>query len=241
MRSAPPQRVQVPAMPSRGKLPAFAPTATPAFKSLTTMVNRLFCLFVLALLATSSNALAQEEPEPASRVLPRYHVEVVVFRNLNPSLYGDELMLPQSTPAVSVDGDDAGNAAFSPLSERPQVSYGKFEQVAAGDLKLTNIFSWMRSSSNYSPLLHTGWIQPGYSRREAVPVALSGAAKGWWFDGGVTLSLERFLRLNFELQLYGENEPTVFRLEQGRKMRSRTVHYIDHPRFGVIAAIYPVN
>ena len=74
-----------------------------------------------------------------------------------------------------------------------------------------------------------------------MPVALSGASKGWWFEGNVTLSLERYLRLNFDLELFGEDEPMVFQLEQGRKMRSRTVHYIDHPRFGVIAVIYPVS
>ncbi|MEM9058518.1 MAG: CsiV family protein [Pseudomonadota bacterium] len=206
---------------------------------------------LLAAAVTVTTAQAQDSADTAARALPNYRVEVVVFRHLNPSLYGDERMQPLATPAFSdsnPDGSDeplvvAGDtAAFSPVDEvdsTPAVAWGEFDQVPADARKLNNVYAWMRTASNYSPLLHAGWVQPGYPRSEAVPVALSGASRGWWFEGSVTLSLERFLRLSFDLELAGEDEPTVYHLEQGRKMRSRTVHYIDHPRFGVIATIYP--
>lgn len=75
-------------------------------------------------------------------------------------------------------------------------------------------------------------------------------------DGTVTLSLARFLHLHTEL-LYrrATDEPLggdhVWTLEGGqfaeslvserRRMRSREVHYLDHPMMGVIVEVTPVE
>jgi len=74
-------------------------------------------------------------------------------------------------------------------------------------------------------------------------------------DGTVTISLSRYLHADFDLALaevgmteVGETGMTtrvpelqVQRLEQHRRMRSEHLHYIDHPRLGVLIKIFPVE
>lgn len=74
------------------------------------------------------------------------------------------------------------------------------------------------------------------------------------FDGTVTLSLLRYLHLKADITYYNPDAylaeqiaqqnidaPTIeyFRLQESRRMRSKEVHYIDHPYFGIIALITP--
>ena len=71
-------------------------------------------------------------------------------------------------------------------------------------------------------------------------------------DGTVTISLSRYLHAHFDLALteVGTDEtedmgsiPQLIshRLKQHRRMRSERLHYIDHPRLGVLIEIFPVE
>ncbi len=83
-------------------------------------------------------------------------------------------------------------------------------------------------------------------------------------DGQITVSLGRFLHLRTDLAfaeiLDADQAPTVgeadslrpgwlqadarlqrYVLQDSRRMRSSELHYIDHPRFGVIARIVPLD
>lgn len=87
------------------------------------------------------------------------------------------------------------------------------------------------------------------------PIERSGEAlKIKRFDGTVTVSLSRFLHLKTDITYYnpevyiGEqiaqknvDAPNIeyFKLEDSRRMRSKEIHYIDHPYFGIIAMITP--
>jgi hypothetical protein len=72
------------------------------------------------------------------------------------------------------------------------------------------------------------------------------------FDGTVTVSLSRYLHLSTDITYYNPevylaeqiaqqniDAPNIehFRLVESRRMRSKEIHYIDHPYFGIIALI----
>ena len=69
-------------------------------------------------------------------------------------------------------------------------------------------------------------------------------------QGTVEVSLARYLRVDLDL-LYirpaggevaaPEAVPTRFRLVTERRMRSRELHYVDHPLFGVLVWIEPLR
>ena len=70
-------------------------------------------------------------------------------------------------------------------------------------------------------------------------------------DGTATLGLQRYLYLTLDLVLLPSDMPTEFaplpegttfggfRLTETRRMRSKELHYFDHPLFGVVALVTP--
>lgn len=70
-------------------------------------------------------------------------------------------------------------------------------------------------------------------------------------DGTATLGLQRYLYLTLDLVLLPTDMPTEFaplpegtsfggfRLTETRRMRSKELHYFDHPLFGVVALVTP--
>ena len=60
-------------------------------------------------------------------------------------------------------------------------------------------------------------------------------------NGNITVSLGRFLHLDTQLVFTDAETQQSFRLSQSRKMRSRELHYIDNPRFGILTRILPIE
>lgn len=138
------------------------------------------------------------------------------------------------------------------------------------ELELTKEGKRIRDSRNFELLAHMAWIQPGYARENAIafPLAeLAGPASG--LHGDLTLHLSRYLHLQFDLAIdelpktpgeqsttpldalvafpgsWGNRDERViapeYRINEKRRMRSGELHYIDHPRFGVLTRISKVK
>lgn len=76
------------------------------------------------------------------------------------------------------------------------------------------------------------------------------------FDGTVKVSLSRYLHLKADITYYNPevylseqiaqqsiDAPSIeyFKLVESRRMRSKKIHYLDHPYFGIIALITPYD
>lgn len=103
------------------------------------------------------------------------------------------------------------------------------------------------------PVLDSWRIEPAMQRPPEAPEA---AEALYEVDGTVTLSLARFLHLQTDLlyrraanePVYGDRVRTLegrqlieTHVAERRRMRSREVHYLDHPLMGVIVEITPVE
>ena len=64
-------------------------------------------------------------------------------------------------------------------------------------------------------------------------------AAGSGLTGRVALSRGRYLHLTLDLALEPAGGAERYVLRQTRRMRSNERHYIDHPKFGVIALVTP--
>ena len=212
------------------------------------------------LVALASSALhpvtAQEDDDSA---LPVYRVELIVFEYLS-SLGSEEDWSADprrtltTTPgdAVSGETDDIPTAVDEAASTAMPAL--RFRLVDADGEALTDAFGHMRASRDYRPLLHTAWEQPGYARDGAPGLDLARVdSLPARLRGTVTLSLARYLHLDLALDLdpasviptesrrgFGAAVP-VYRLRESRRMRSRELHFFDHPKFGVLVRIDPVE
>ena len=198
-----------------------------------------FILIVLLSAATLTASAQQATP-----VLQSYDVELLIFRQLHPSASPEEWGMEAAAAGQRLAIPEDEPTPFT-SSEPAPATTATFPALAPSKFKLTATADTLRRSRNYQPLAHFGWTQPGYPRGDAkyLPInALVPAGSG--LVGQVALSRGRYLHLTLDLVYDAPGatagEPTQrFVLRQSRRMRSNERHYVDSPRFGVIAIVTP--
>lgn len=234
-------------------------------------LQRLF-LALFTTLATAT-AAAQE----ASDKEQFYDVEVIVYASLSTDT-GEEFW-----PALE-EWPDLSNAWY--FDHTPAL-----QPLSREDYQLDAVTNALKRSSNYRPLLHFAWRQPGWGPDAALPVRINipldarlpvypesqplltaealTATRPWeptralsrdpmLLEGMLRVHRSRYLHLGLDL-IYqerlgpedalpespdGEITEIVYqpiRMQQSRRMRSEELHYLDHPRLGIIARITPVE
>ncbi|SCZ59575.1 CsiV family protein [Thiohalomonas denitrificans] len=233
-----------------------------------------------------------------------YDVELIIFtpgedRFLDAEAWPEAPRLPE-TEEARLPGEPIGAQEIE-----------AFQILTPDELQLAGAYRRLQDSSQFEPLVHIGWRQPGLNKNEALPVRItldangqlltgertpSTAARGALsqqadlprLDGTVTVVLSRYLHLNTDLVyrieadsampggMFGEpstQDPAIINLStrgrsdevrsreqslapdtepfargprylefvvnDSRRMRSRELHYVDHPVLGVIALITP--
>lgn len=210
-----------------------------------TLAHRVlaYCLLALACLPFRA-AFAQD-----------YDVEVLVYA----ALHADPGEERWPAPATLPDTERAlrpGEAGTRSLGS----AEGSLQAIAEA----------MRRSSQYRPLLHWRWRQPGAARGQTQPIHLQipagtrtplteiapnaskqamqrlksnlelgvqGPPDQPLLDGTVTLTVTRFLHLAADLLYIDPDTGLPLQLKESRRMRLNELHYLDHPRFGVLARV----
>lgn len=181
--------------------------------------------------------------QQAAQVLQSYDVELVIFRTLNPNTSPEEWGMEAAAAGQRLAIPDDEPSPFA-SSEPAPATTASFPALPPAKFKLTAITDTLRRSRNYQPLAHFGWTQPGYPRGDAKYLPINSMVPaGSGIVGQVALSRGRYLHLTLDL-VYdapgAAGEPTQrFVLRQSRRMRSNERHYLDSPRFGVIAIVTP--
>jgi len=174
--------------------------------------------------------------------LTSYDVELIIFRTLTSKATPEDWALEAGTANQHLTTEEQtsedGEQAIAPSPTAPMMT---FPALQPSQLKLSAMADTLRRSRNYQPLAHFGWTQPGFPRGEARYMSIDGLVPaGSGLGGQVALSRGRYLHLTLELT-YDPPEDGGQRMviKQTRRMRSNERHYIDHPKFGVIAVITP--
>jgi hypothetical protein len=195
---------------------------------------RLLTLFVLITSVLVAPAVFAEADKEARQ----FDIELLIFRNL-----------------IENDAGEVWPVDFSDWFEEPVDSEQPDILTAVtwlprSQFRLTAERNALARSVPYRPLVHLAWRQVVPGRQSAKPVELLGATNNpdkASVDGLVRVTVERYLHLDLDLRLHlpAGAEPAAspeygvpeIRLRQQRRMRSKELHYFDHPRFGVIALI----
>jgi hypothetical protein len=112
--------------------------------------------------------LAQTTTTTEARPIPRYDVEIIVFRNIQAPT-SKEYILPVSSPSK---GDKFLDLS-SPGSLAAAAANG-YELIPAAELRLLDVVARLVESSRYELLLHAAWRQPGLERDQVLPVWIRG-------------------------------------------------------------------
>jgi hypothetical protein len=198
--------------------------------------------FILVALLALGPAAAQQ----AAPGLQSYDVELVIFRTLHANSTGEEWNMEAAAAsqrlAIPDEEEPSPFTTPAPATTTPATT-AKFPTLPAAKFKLSAVTDSLRRSRNYQPLAHFGWTQPGFSRDGVQAMSINSLVPGSsGLVGQVALWRGRYLHLTLDLVYEpssAEESGQRFVLRQTRRMRSNENHYLDHPRFGVIAVIRP--
>jgi hypothetical protein len=158
------------------------------------MIYRLLSLLVFASLIPGVS-LGQSDTTSEDKLIPRYDVEIVVFKNLKVPK-GREFVLPVSSPGK--------NDNMLDINSKDSVETAResgYEVLAADDFRLLEVVTRLIKSSRYELLLHAAWRQPGLERGQAMPVWI----KGGRIYGNEYTSIDSKIEM-FENKVAGEEE-----------------------------------
>ncbi len=201
-------------------------------------MKNLFTLLGLALLVTGT-------PQFAAAAETRwYDVEVIIFSH-NSQQYRNSEQWPVDYELPPMGVTQALLPARSSGSK--PVAFARLDR---NSLRLNSQASRINSAKDMELLLHMGWRQPGLPEDKAVAIRLDGGTSQR-LSGTLKLVLSRYLHINTDL-IYREprtgddssgisTQPRyqAYNLKQSRRMRSRELHYLDHPLFGMAIMVTP--
>jgi hypothetical protein len=181
---------------------------------------------------------AQQDEQPR-----QYEIELLVFQNLIEN-DGGEVWPADYSEWFEESGEDP-----QATESRQPANIAWLPETAH---RLRAEWDALRRSAQYRPLAYLAWRQDVLDRQQAIPLDLpvnEAGTENAYVDGSVRVAVERYLHLYLDLQLHtpmmardaglADYEIPEFRLREQRRMRSKEVHYFDHPRFGVMALITP--
>ena len=201
-------------------------------------------LKLIFILASLSMALS------TSAASKKYDIEILIFEDISNRYINSE-----QWPRLEIDlSPDELPAEF----RQPKASQLSNVKIRNNKLKLlTSQAKKIRKSKNYRILLHKAWRQPGLGKKDAHNVPINASIDtGASIKGTVKIVLERYLHVYTNL-IYSKPRDSFytsagmgsidrsshkdFSIKAHRRMRSREIHYLDHPLVGVLVTAVPVK
>ncbi len=187
-----------------------------------------------------------------------YLIEVVLFETVaGRDMAAGGLYYPKAERSLNLNGNSAQQAGFVAVDEGLTLTENAASIAASGRYKLLRHIAWRQpgldeksaipvriSLGNTSTMYLPEDLSPYEDFIPASPAATPERArevKTSTINGTIKVRLGRFLHMETLLAYTDADSQQSFRLSQSRKMRSRELHYIDNPRFGLLTRILPLD
>lgn len=211
------------------------------------LVRQTFRLLILGSLLLGGLAQARD-----------YQVEVVLFETVaGRDLTAGGLYYPKIGRSIRLGTEDAVAAGFRPLEQNLSLSDNAASIAASRRYRLIRHLAWRQPGLDRKDAvairISLGSTTPVFlpedisAFEEFIPASASPTPERQrkintsTVNGSILVHLGRFLHMETKLVFTDEETGQSFRLSQSRKMRSRELHYIDNPRFGILTRILPIE
>lgn len=108
--------------------------------------------------------------------------------------------------------------------------------LPAGQSDLSETYQRLKQSRNYRPLLHQSWIQPALANRINAPYLVTNRNG---VEGVIRLQRGQYLYVITDMEYRAPSG--THRLREKRRVLLNETHYFDHPAFGVLIRVSPVE
>jgi hypothetical protein len=155
-----------------------------------------------------------------------YKIELVVFS--------------QEMPNTEVFDQTESRIAWP----RKVVKTASYETVSPEDMNLHGSYVQLSRARSYQALMHVAWVQPVKENRLSTAVQISN--EDGTINGFFRLQRGHLVHMIADIEYSpasydADADPVIFRLNEKRRFKLNEIHYLDHPKFGIIARISPVS
>lgn len=111
------------------------------------------------------------------------------------------------------------------------------KKVASENMSLHGIYTKLRRGQNYKPLMHVAWYQ------SAAKNSMSGAVKIKNIQGSINgfFRVQRGHLVYMIADIEYSPESEIYRINEKRRFKLNEIHYLDHPKFGILVRISPLK
>ena len=152
-------------------------------------------------------------------------------------LYKIELVIfSQEMPNTEVFDQTESRIAWP----KKVVEIASYKKVNSEDVDLHGSYAQLAMAQDYQILMHVAWIQPVKGNRLGTAVQISNA-KGT-INGFFRLQRGHLVHMIADIEYSPDSytDSVVYRLNEKRRFKLNETHYLDHPKFGIIARVSPV-
>jgi hypothetical protein len=205
------------------------------------------CLLLIATLLSSNSVHAKD-----------YLIEMVIFETTSGrTLSAGGLHFPKTGKSIRLNSETAAAAGFVPVEEGLTLTENASAMASSSRYRVLRHLAWrqpgldeesaiaVRMSIGNQTTIYLPESSRGYD--QFIPASLTPSAERpriastFTVNGTIKIRLGRFLHMETLLVFTDPETGEGFRLAQNRKMRSRELHYIDNPRFGILTRILPLD
>lgn len=142
--------------------------------------------------------------------------------------------------------DDVSTEVFEQIEShiewpRKITNRSEFENVNTTDLSLKESYSKLAGDNGYQPLLYEAWIQKVKANSYSRAVKISNAERT--IQGFFMLQRGHLIHMIADIEYSPEmyEEPVIYRLNEKRRFKLNETHYLDHPKFGIVVKVSPID
>ncbi len=195
---------------------------------------------------------------PAQSYAKDYQIEVVIFETKSGrKLNAGGLYFPKSEKSLTLNTQAALSSGFAIIENDLTLSDNANSMASSGRYTVLRHFAWRQPGLDEDAAVpirialgqeNTVYLPEDLSSYEHfIPASSNPSASNnreattFTVNGTIKVRLGRFLHMDAKLVFTDMETGQGFRLSQNRKMRSRELHYIDNPRFGILTRILPLE
>lgn len=117
------------------------------------------------------------------------------------------------------------------------VNRSAYKKVESQYMNLHGSSAALARAQNYRPLMHVAWVQSARSNRKSNAVQISNA------EGTINgfFRIQRGSLVHMIADIEYSPQSIIYRLNQKRRFKLNETHYLDHPKFGILARISPLG
>ncbi len=117
----------------------------------------------------------------------------------------------------------------------------RFARAISGQKTMNSLYKRLQKSNEYRPFYYKAWQVSARSGRMSLPVEIYDASQK--MTGWLKIQRGELIHIHADIEISPSEslaeDGLIYHLKEKRRVLYRELHYLDHPKFGLIVRVLP--